>query len=55
MKKLKFEPNSPNIEIFEKIRESEWWKNAEKNDAIDIRSFVIGWNACLDEIMGETE
>ena len=56
MEKLKYEGyDSPNIQILEKVRESEWWKNAKKDDAIDIRSFAIGWNACLDAITGETE
>ena len=49
MEKLKYEGyDSPNIQILEKVRESEWWKNAKKDDAIDIRSFAIGWNACVD-------
>ena len=56
MEKLKYEGyDSPNIQILEKVRKSEWWKNAKKDDAIDIRSFAIGWNACIDEILGETE
>ena len=55
MEKLKYEGyDSPNIQILEKVRKSEWWKNAKKDDAIDIRSFAIGWNACLEEIENES-
>lgn len=41
---------SPNKQIGEAILRSEWGKKAKKNDAICIRSFSIGYNACLEEI-----
>lgn len=41
---------SPNKQIGEAILQSEWGKKAKKNDAICIRSFSIGYNACLEEI-----
>lgn len=43
--------NSPNERISEAILQSEWGKKAKKNDAICIRSFSIGYNACLEELV----
>lgn len=42
--------DSPNKQIAEAILQSEWGKKAKKNDAICIRSFSIGYNACLEEL-----
>lgn len=56
MKKLTYEGHEkPNKEVFEAIGNSEWWKNAKKDDAIDIRSFTIGWNACVDALEKQNE
>ena len=45
--------DSPNKQICEAVLQSEWGKKAKKTDAICIRAFSIGYNACLEEILNE--
>ena len=44
-----------NEQISKSIGRTSWFKKAIPNDAICIKSYSIGFNACIDEILGETD
>ena len=44
-----------NIEISKVIEKSNWYRFAKPNEVIEFRSFAEGYNACINEILGESE